>query len=98
MSIWDDIASAFELAAGIGGTSQETAAGTSAVNAAGDVTGDVSAIGEVGNAFTSFFAYITNVAMWRSLGWLLLGVALMIFGVALLLRKSIATTIGAAAL
>jgi hypothetical protein len=73
--------------------------GQSAVSqGAADASGSIDASVPGVAAFSAFFAYLTNVAMWRSLGWLLLGVAMMILGVALLLRKSVETTIGAAAL
>jgi uncharacterized membrane protein len=44
---------------------------------------------DVAHALAAFYDKVTDGKMWRSLGWLLLGVILMIAGVALLLRKSV---------
>jgi hypothetical protein len=44
-------------------------------------------IDEVAGAVTGFFGVLTDVTLWRSLGWLLLGVALIILGLYLWLKK-----------
>lgn len=48
------------------------------------------------NALTAFYDAVTNGKMWRSLGWLILGVLLMIMGVALWLKGSISPAQAAA--
>jgi len=48
----------------------------------------------VADALTKIWAKLSDAKMWRSLGWLLLGIGLMIIGAGLLLRKSINTEIG----
>lgn len=45
-------------------------------------------VDELAGAVTGFFRVITDAALWRSLGWLLLGLALMVMGLVLWLRKS----------
>jgi hypothetical protein len=44
-----------------------------------------------------FFQVLTDGAMWRSLGWLTLGLVLFGLGLALLLRKPIEEAVGTAA-
>lgn len=44
-----------------------------------------------------FFQVLTDGAMWRSLGWLLVGAALFTFGLLLILRAPIERGIGEAA-
>jgi hypothetical protein len=41
---------------------------------------------DVASALSAFYDKLTDGKMWRSLGWLLLGIALMIAGIALLLK------------
>jgi hypothetical protein len=48
----------------------------------------------VAQGLTAFYRVLTNGKMWRSLGWLLLGLALMIAGAALLLKGRITTEVG----
>ena len=95
MSIWDDIVAVVQAAGGQGGTTQQAQAAASGGSAVSAVGGALSNAGSAAEALTAFFAYLTNVAMWRSLGWLLLGVALMILGLALFLKGEVSP--GAAA-
>lgn len=44
---------------------------------------------DAGQALGAFFDTITNGRMWRSLGWLLLGVVLIIIGAAMWLRAEV---------
>lgn len=44
--------------------------------------GLLSGIGEVGAVFKAFFSQVTKLTMWRSLGWCVLGVLLIVAGVA----------------
>jgi hypothetical protein len=74
-------------------TSPATAAGNTAKSAIPGLSG----LTEVGHWLAVSVHALTDGQLWRSLGWLLLGVAMMILGVALLLRKSIETTIGTVA-
>jgi hypothetical protein len=60
-----------------------------AVGAAGSAPGALSGVAGAADALSAFFAYLTNAAMWRSLGWLLLGVVLMIAGIALFLKDQV---------
>lgn len=41
------------------------------------------------SSLTAFFATITNGKMWRSLGWILLGLLMTILGAALLIRPKV---------
>jgi hypothetical protein len=52
---------------------------------------------DTAHALAAIYDKLTDGKMWRSLGWLALGVLLMITGVALLLKGSIATEIGSIA-
>jgi len=52
----------------------------------GGITSDVQAIGDVAAALEAFFSAITDAKMWKSLGWLLLGVAFLTMGILLWLR------------
>ena len=47
----------------------------------------------VQNALTGFYDKLTDGKMWRSLGWIILGVLLMFIGISLYLKKTIASTI-----
>lgn len=49
------------------------------------------------NALSAFYRKVTDGKMWRSLGWILLGVLLMIMGIALYLRKTIGGTLASLA-
>jgi hypothetical protein len=44
---------------------------------------------DVAHALAAFYDKITDYKMWRSLGWLMLGLVLMIVGLALLLRRTV---------
>jgi hypothetical protein len=48
-----------------------------------------SGITDTTNALVLFFATITDYTMWRSIGWLLLGLALIGGGLALLAKSAI---------
>lgn len=48
----------------------------------------------IARIFGDFFTAITNGKVWRSLGWLLLGLILIFAGLALWLKKPIANTVG----
>ena len=89
MSIWDDIIGLVQAAGGQGGTPQQVQAAASGANAVGGLSGALAGLGGAAEALVTFFAYLTNVAMWRSLGWLLLGVGLMILGLALFLKNEV---------
>lgn len=43
---------------------------------------------DVGSALTAFYRKVTDGKMWRSLGWLLLGIALMFAGIAMIIGPS----------
>lgn len=62
----------------------DTAAAKNAANAA---TGG--AFSSVQNALSGFYDVLTNGKMWRSLGWLLLGIVLMFIGVWLWIGKDV---------
>lgn len=51
-------------------------------------------IDKLTGTFFAFFSDVTDGAMWRSMGWLMLGVAVLIFGLALWLRTPIEHAIG----
>lgn len=51
-------------------------------------TAGASAFTSTTNALSSFYTVITNGKMWRSLGWLLLGIVLMFIGIALFIGPS----------
>jgi hypothetical protein len=44
---------------------------------------------DVAHALAAFYDKITDYKMWRSVGWLMLGLVLMIVGLALLLRRTV---------
>lgn len=46
------------------------------------ITDLVSAVGKFASVFEAIFSQITKISMWRSLGWILLGAALVIGGIA----------------
>ncbi len=89
MSIWNDIVALVQAAGSQGGTPQQAQAAASGASAVGGLEGALGDLGGAAEALVTFFAYLTNVAMWRSLGWLLLGVALMILGLALFLKDQV---------
>lgn len=59
--------------------------------------GPVGAFSSVQNALSGFYDVITNGKMWRSLGWVILGILLMISGLGLLLKNDIAGVVKAVA-
>jgi hypothetical protein len=79
MSFWSDIVSDVQLiitsAAGGETQAQLQAAGAPDVSLAGPFTGLVHVV-------EAIWTELTDGKMWRSVGWLLLGVALMLLGVA----------------
>lgn len=56
-------------------------------NTAGGIPG-ASAFSSAANALSGFYTVITNGKMWRSLGWLLLGIVLMFTGIAMFIGPS----------
>jgi len=68
----------------LGGDQSQSIAG-SVVNGASGFLGPV--VGFLGN--------LTDVKLWRSLGWILLGIVLLILGLVLWLRRSVENTVGA---
>jgi hypothetical protein len=48
----------------------------------------VSALSDTGSALIAFFTTITDGKMWRSLGWIILGVLLMAAGIGLWLKSA----------
>lgn len=75
MSIWGDIAGLLGFNSGSSTAQAEAALGGG---------GGLAAIGA---SLTAFFADVTSVAMWRSLGWIAAGFILLVLGVALWIRK-----------
>jgi len=82
-----DYAAAVKEGAQPGGPNDITTPG-GAANAAAQGAG-LPSFTSIQNALSGFYDVLTNGKMWRSLGWLLLGVLLMIAGVALLLKNQI---------
>lgn len=56
-------------------------------------SGGIPVFSSIEHALSAFYDVLTNGKMWRSLGWLILGVLLMVAGIALFLRKQIGSTI-----
>lgn len=59
-------------------------------NAPAQAFGDIASglgLTEIGHYVGDFVTHLTDGAMWRSLGWLALGLVLMIVGILMLLRK-----------
>jgi hypothetical protein len=54
-----------------------------------EATGNPEAFSSVQNALSGFYTVITNGKMWRSLGWLLLGVVMIVTGLGLWLKGDI---------
>lgn len=54
-----------------------------------EATGNPTTFSSVQNSLTGFYDVLTNGKMWRSLGWLLLGVLLMIAGLSLWLKGQV---------
>jgi hypothetical protein len=61
--------------------------GVTGPSVAPNLTNPVGGIFEVGAVLKAFFQQITRVEMWRSLGWIALGVVMIIVGASLWLRK-----------
>ena len=73
------------------GTAPTTSVATGAANAASqEITGSATTFSSVQNALSGFYTVLTNVKMWRSLGWLALGLMLMFTGIVLLIGPSAA--------
>ena len=51
-------------------------------------------LGSIAAALSTFIADITSGAMWRSLGWLLLGIVLIIVGLVILVKGSVTNVAG----
>jgi len=61
---------------------------------------DVAAVGGAGGLFgpvLAFFGTVTDGKMWRSFGWLILGVLIMVFGINLWLHNPLGRALGGAA-
>lgn len=72
-----------------------TGGASTAVEAgAGAVSSEVTGITDTGAALGAFFKQLTDVYMWRSLAWLILGLILFGLGLVLLLRKPIEREVG----
>lgn len=81
MSLWTDIMDVIGAAGG-NAYPAETATGQAVASNSG---------------LLGFFTALTDGYMWRSLGWIILGVVLMILGVALLTKEHIPPQLAAAA-
>lgn len=62
----------------------------------GGLTGFASGLSDTANALIAFFTTITDYRMWRSFGWLLLGIAMIAAGLLLLAKDSAAGAVGRA--
>jgi hypothetical protein len=78
MSWWSDLVAAVESASG--GESNVIQSGGQ--TAAGQVTVPAGPIGGLVTTIQGIYAGVTDGKFWRSLGWLLLGIVLMLLGVA----------------
>jgi hypothetical protein len=78
MGLFDDLFSAFAPVA--------TAADPAAP---GQVASTVTSGGGIFSSITAFFATVTDGKMWRSFGWILLGIMIMTFGLNLWLHNPI---------
>lgn len=58
-----------------------------------DSSGAISALADPLSFLKAVWLNISDYRMWRSLGWLILGIVLMGFGIALWLKKTIASTV-----
>ena len=54
------------------------------------------AIAAVGDAFATFFSYVTDPYMWKSLGWLVLGFFILLGGIIFFIRHPIEEAVGTA--
>jgi hypothetical protein len=73
MSWWSDVVLAIESAMGGEANVENTAGPATATVPAGPITGLVDTI-------QAIYAGVTDGKFWRSLGWLLLGIVLMLMG------------------
>ena len=85
VSIWSDIVSALRITSGgdVGntpGTAQDVSNVASAVTPLGDLGGALT-------AFSGIVGALADGSMWRSLGWILLGVLLIFLGSSLWLKS-----------
>lgn len=76
MSVWGDIAGLLGFDSSSGTAQAEASLGGSSF----------AGLATVGAALDAFFAELSSIAMWRSLGWLGLGVLMMAAGAWLWLR------------
>jgi hypothetical protein len=52
------------------------------------------AFSSIQNALSAFYDKVTDGKMWRSLGWIILGIFLLLIGLALLLRSKVESAVG----
>jgi hypothetical protein len=88
MSFWNDVGTLL--------TTIENP-GQGATELAQQNSGAIGAVGGLFAVFGEFFSDLTDAALWRSLAWLGVGVAMVVFGLALLLRRPIEDALGTAA-
>jgi hypothetical protein len=69
------------------GKTPTTSVSSQVANTAGGIPG-ASEFSSAANALSGFYTVITNGKMWRSLGWLLLGIVLMFIGIAMFIGPS----------
>jgi hypothetical protein len=87
MSVWDDIVVGAQNVAGLlGGDPNSATAQAEASLGSGAGLGGLSGLGGITATLAAFFADVTSIAMWRSLGWLALGILMMAAGVYLWLK------------
>lgn len=70
--------------------------GNSAGAAGGGIAGAVSGLTDTGSALIAFFTTVTDYRMWRSLGWLLLGIVLIGAGLALAAKDTVVGSVAGA--
>jgi hypothetical protein len=88
MSWWSDLTSAVST---YYSDAWAAATGGAVSNASGDVgtaAGAVSAAAGTGTVIEGIWAGLSDYKMWRSLGWILLGIVLMLLGALMLARES----------
>ena len=93
-SIWDITLGVFTGGAWTGAK----AAGEAAAGAVSDAGGTVNAIQDGAGVAKVVWANVSDYRMWRSLGWLILGILLLVLGLVLWNRKALGTAAAAAAL
>jgi hypothetical protein len=62
----------------------------------GNLTGFASGLSDTANALIAFFTTITDYRMWRSLGWLILGIGMIAAGLMLLAKDAAVGSLGRA--